>query len=631
VSALAAAIGALVYANYTPRLTQMTALGLAVLANAGPLIVVASHLAAKRLGPSTKTRVWTVLGALALFASWALLWRLHIKWPVRLWCISSAMLPALLLWLLVQRRVFQRMQPRISPDAASARGFGDAIATIVVLVLASGGMLVSLALLPPFVMRIYGSAAAVLLFLAAASLLLSGGQLVFRRFASNVPGFTTAFLALLALLIALIGDEDLGSETLAAKPQALLDQAARAGAAAASAPAPARSLYVNAHGGGLRAAVFTAQVLARADDATCGAFGERVAAFSGVSGGSLGIATYLVARQELQARGGWGTCVRGGNGAPATTPLADIVTGALVQDHLSPVISRMLAVDAPHLWGSPIRGKALLDSWNDALIDSLLARFEGTQADAYTGLALPLAALTGGFASVPEVYFNATDADTGHILWFSNSRGGVAATYHQQARAVALSVGQAVLHSARFPIVTPAGGFAAPWAPEKASRLIDGGYADNSGTTTLFDVFSGGTPPHAPGAQPQLVNIDGNPSEESECRKAKGQPPILTAARGLLQARTAHAARAVERMEKRTNTALIDLRLDLEAAFAEPNVSQEVLCEKVARAQQAPLGWYMSYEAAAMVAKSAEFGVGRACAALGLPCRLAPVTMPRQY
>src|SRR5439155_6828559 len=181
----------------------------------------------------------------------------------------------------------------------------------------------------------------------------------------------------------------------------------RAIAAGAAASAPIvtvgvpRALYVNAHGGGLRGAVFTGQMLARADDATCGAFGERVAAFSGVSGGSVGIATYLLARQELMARGGWKGCERGTSGAPGEptkTPLADIVTGALVQDHLSAAIGRLVAWDALSL--PPIRGRALLDSWDDALTGALVARFSGTRAD-YAGFALPLAALDGGFAVAP--------------------------------------------------------------------------------------------------------------------------------------------------------------------------------------------------------------------------------------
>jgi predicted acylesterase/phospholipase RssA len=633
VSALAAAIGALIYANYTPRLSQTLALGLALLAVVGPLLLAIGSLIATHEVPSAKGKPLIVLGLLAMAAAALLLVMLHAKWPMWSWSIASSMLPGLLLMFLVRRRRWiQRFHLGDGKDASSARRFGEVVITIVLLVLLSSAVLLGLALLPPVVVRGFGSAAAVLLFLAAASLLLSGAQIVFRRFASNVPGFTTAVLAIVALLIAFIGHEDLGSETLAPRPQALLNQPAATSAAAASAPTVPRALYVNAHGGGLRAAVFTAQVLARADDATCGAFGAQVAAFSGVSGGSVGIATYLLARQELVARGGWGSCAGAPAGTPAKTPLADIVTGTLVQDHLSLAISRMLAVDAPHLWGSPTRGKALLRSWDDALIASLGAHFTGTKADAFTGFALPLAALNGGFAKAPAVFFNATDADTGHIVWFSNGRDGIAATYNQQARPVELSVGQAVLHSARFPIVTPPGAFAAPWAPERASRLIDGGYADNSGTTTLFDVFVSGTPPHDTGTQPRMINIDGNPSADSVCEKQKEKknPPILTGVRGLLQARSAHASRAVERLEHQTNTLRIDVRLDLEAALADPKITQDAVCAKVARAEQAPLGWYMSYEAAATVAKSAEFGVRGVCASLSMACGLAEVKVPIQ-
>jgi hypothetical protein len=39
----------------------------------------------------------------------------------------------------------------------------------------------------------------------------------------------------------------------------------------------------------------------------------------------------------------------------------------------------------------------------------------------------------------------------------------------------------------------------------------------------------------------------------------------------------------------------------------------------------------MSYEAAAMVAKSAEFGVRGVCASLALPCQHAEVSTPKQY
>jgi hypothetical protein len=226
VSALAAAIGAFIYANYTPRLSQGLALGLAVLAVAGPLIAAVGTLLTAHEPPHPKAKPLIVVGALAMAVSAVLLVVLHPKWPVWMWSIASSMQPALLLVALARRPRRLQQQPSVGNgnDAADARHFGEVIVTIVALVLVSGAVALLLALLPAVVIRAYGSAAAVLLFLAAAALSLSGIQLVLRRVASNVPGFTTAALAVVALLVALIGDEDLGSETLAPRPQALLNR-----------------------------------------------------------------------------------------------------------------------------------------------------------------------------------------------------------------------------------------------------------------------------------------------------------------------------------------------------------------------------------------------------------------------
>src|SRR5690349_7426754 len=62
-------------------------------------------------------------------------------------------------------------------------------------------------------------------------------------------------------------------------------------------------LAIHEDSGGLRAALFTAEVLALADDMSCGDFGSHVFAASGVSGRSLGIATWAVMRSELTQLG----------------------------------------------------------------------------------------------------------------------------------------------------------------------------------------------------------------------------------------------------------------------------------------------------------------------------------------
>lgn len=622
-SALAASVGAMVYANYTPQLSQLRALALAVAAVVGPVLAVAASLSAEGSG---RVRQWLLYGAgvaLVLAATWLL--HAHAdKWRVWLWCAGASVLPAALLAFLVQRRsLMARLKMDAGGAAHLARRFGDVVVTLILIVAGAALALLLLAFSPSFVVRRFGSASSLLLFMASAVLLCTAAQLVLRRIARDVPGLTTAALALIAVLVAAIGKEALGTEALDPAPPAAAAPAVErpSGESAPAANGPERRVYINAYGGGLRAAVFTAELLAQADDATCGEFGPQLAAVSGVSGGSLGLATYLVARQEHVARGGWADCQRGQKGA---TPLTDLVTKTLVQDHLSPAIARMLAIDAPHLPGSPVRGQALLESWQSAIAEALSAR-QPAGAAKPPGFALRLGRLTGGLVPPVQAYFNATNADTGHILWFSNQAKGLAGDNLGGAvtEVGEMTVGQAVLHSARFPIVSPAGAFRPAGAPASA-RLIDGGYADNSGTTTLLHAFQA-RPLAASGQTPVFIDIDGNPPDESICYSTSGTPPLLTGVRGLLQARAAHATLAVKHLSEAMHMAPLLVRIDLEQVYGVlpgPQARDSPACEKVRRAQQAPLGWYVSYGAATTIALSAQFGVDRVIAALG--------TSPRQ-
>jgi len=638
VSSLAAAVAALEYANLTPQLSQgmaLTAVGASVI---GPLAFSCVFLR------EATDRTWrwialSLIGAIAAVCGGAVVIHQAEKWRVWTWCLTTAVLPTVMAIFLVKRRALLEWRGWDTTGMnVPTRSFGEVVVAVSVMLIAGVIALLALAFSGPFVVRGFGSAASVLLFLASAALFVTALQLVVRRLSRDVPGLTTASLLLVSVLVALIGSESLGTEQLNTKPASTIaSPAVQASAAAAAQPADSGSamsqgpasaksphVLVNAYGGGLRAAVFTAEFLAQADDATCGEFGESIAAVSGVSGGSLGLATYLVARQEFKARGGWKDCDKPTD--TARTPLTDLVTRALVQDHLSTAIARMLAVDTPHFPGSPVRGQALLDSWQSALVRAFDPKSE---ADEPVALALPLGQLTGGTRRPVQAYFSATDADTGHIVWFSNQDQGVVfnnAKPGESAKAVPqLPVGQAVLQSARFPIVSPAGAFDFPGS--NRMRLVDGGYADNSGTTTLKYAIE-----HSPiGAIPResrvLIDIDGNPPDESRCISTSGRPPILTAVRGLLQARSAHAALAVEQIKSSLANPIVKAQLDLEAVFGVPaagDARNSPQCEKVRRSQQAPLGWYVSYGAARMMAKSAEFAVADMLKQLQIPRRTMP-------
>lgn len=251
-------------------------------------------------------------------------------------------------------------------------------------------------------------------------------------------------------------------------------------------------LAIHADGGGLRAALYTAEVLAIADDLTCGDFGSHVYAASGVSGGSLGIATWAVMRAELvrlnrenNPKWGdpWADCkqqrenagIREGQAYwDGPRPLWTLVLDTLLQDHLTAMLTSMLTVDFLRLSGNAQRGQALLDSWQGAALDTLGQIVDPKTRSAF---AAKLGESKAGFdRGGPILLFTSTAVDTGERFVFSNANWPPYNAFSN------IPIGVAVLDSARFPLFSPAG---AILAGGKWRRVADGGYFDNSGAATL--------------------------------------------------------------------------------------------------------------------------------------------------
>jgi len=90
-----------------------------------------------------------------------------------------------------------------------------------------------------------------------------------------------------------------------------------------------------AEGGGLRAAYWTTSVLGEIEDATGARFSRHLLAVSGVSGGSLGGATFVAGLVEPQA-----AC-----GSPRETSVRECARAFLRRDFLSPVTAYLLFPD----------------------------------------------------------------------------------------------------------------------------------------------------------------------------------------------------------------------------------------------------------------------------------------------
>lgn len=385
-----------------------------------------------------------------------------------------------------------------------------------------------------------GSITVVLLFATLAAALLAALVLLARLFLRVDP----VLVAGIVVAVVLLHGERLGEEGIPvrAEPQA------RAGVEGVQTAATGTHGYaIHADGGGLRAALYTAMVLAMSDDLTCGEFGRHVYAASGVSGGSLGIATWAVLRQEYVRREGpdaaWAPCraalaaarLSGRKAEIPGFPLALQVAHTLAQDHLSAALETMLTRDLVGL-GPAMRGQALLESWQQAAVQAM----GGNGSEQAFGR--KLSGLDAGVAPAPLLMFTATDVATGQRIVFRNrpaagcpghgaqlpapDQAGQAFVFPAPCGTQAIQVGVAALHSARFPLISPTGKVAdtpgtahpahAAATPEDASyRLaVDGGYFDNSGAASLRAALDDAAVGDVPDLL-EIVRINGNVPEQS--------------------------------------------------------------------------------------------------------------------
>ena len=221
---------------------------------------------------------------------------------------------------------------------------------------------------------------------------------------------------------------------------------------------------VAAAGGGIRAAYWTAKVLAELQDSNP-AFSDHVFAISGVSGGSLGAVVF-----DCLIRSG----VSHTNG-PA-------VQAILSQDFLAPTLSYMLFPDLfqrflPFGCTDFDRAKALEQSWEQGWMSVMKnGNFEKD-----------FDWLWRGEKMVPALFLNGTSVEDGNRMILSNVLVDEEAFLDSQDirsnLTSSVSLSTAVDMSARFTYVSPAGRF------PTGKHIVDGGYFENSGGATLADIL----------------------------------------------------------------------------------------------------------------------------------------------
>ncbi|MCD2519237.1 hypothetical protein LQ564_23325 [Massilia sp. G4R7] len=572
----------------------------------GPILVSLNHFF-----PARKWLTMCVVGVVLLL--FCVFFVANSGRMVFLLTAETLLPPLLLLALDIRRRWLRRFSRMEHLSSIRHRSMRRRVVTL--FSIGAAGALV-LSFIPVESASKIGPAAVVLLTISLLVLMLTPLTLLMRRFFFFTPGWPALATLLIVTFLVWRGQMQFGEETMDVRPQP-----ASMVPASLSTNLPQYQFAVNAHGGGLRAALFTGLVLARMDDMTCGRFGEGLVAASGVSGGSLGIAMYLALRQDFVARGGW-TCTVPDPARNAQ--LQGLVAYALGRDHLSPVVAKLAFHDLFFPNSTAARGQALLDSWQAGALASFERDAPDRQPPA-VGLARRLTDLTGGIAVPPAVYFNTTDGLTGERAWFSTRP---VATFQRMgikyARAVSrITVGQAVLHSARFPLVSPPGRFV---VDNKDHVLLDGGYVDNSGATTLLEFLEANTQ-RFDSKKLYVLNIDGNPPSDGSCIPyAPPRRELGLELSSLFKVRSANAMAAAHDLRRSSlKLNVVDIQYNLESAFRQSiraEVSPDDLCAMVNRQRQAPLGWFISQAAQQAMSLSALSGGMQLCSRLNGLCSI---------
>lgn len=244
---------------------------------------------------------------------------------------------------------------------------------------------------------------------------------------------------------------------------------------------------VAAQGGGMYAGYHVASLLSSLED-RCPAFPQHIFAIAGVSGGSVGAAGYISGRpRDQQTR----------QRCAPTQPRFDRSRFSQMEvlfdtDLLSPLFAGLLFRDlgqrfVPFALPQLSRVRPLAD-----VLDGHDFRLAGA---ARSPMGASFWSHWSPTAGVPALMSVATDVDRGTVRVFApfDAGEGQIQTVSPSAapELTALTLSDAALASARFPWVLPPASFAEiSGGRRRLTRLVDGGYFENSGSVVLMSTLA---------------------------------------------------------------------------------------------------------------------------------------------
>lgn len=283
-------------------------------------------------------------------------------------------------------------------------------------------------------------------------------------------------------------------------------------------------VFVATAGGGSRAAYWTGTVLGRLEDRSAATgtsisnrFSDRLVAISGVSGGSLGAGVFVSVLGEKPKN-----CPP--EDSKAKGCVEHLTQKIIDRDFLGPTLASMFSRDLLPIFKLHDRSAAIERSWEDAWCDAICPNC-GTCVNK---MAMPVTKLFEN-RPLPALFLNGTIAETGSRLITSNLRFGGGAHFINAGDLLDLRrdsdderlkndirLSTAISTSARLPIVLPAARVQIARvsnADRVEARLVDGGYFENFGATTLIDILNTVEPDLAgtPKIIPVVIQISSDP------------------------------------------------------------------------------------------------------------------------
>ena len=433
--------------------------------------------------------------------------------------------------------------------------------------------------------RLLGAAA--ILAIAAANTVFFGSMAVFITRATGAP--IEALLIIGAMVFSLWNDNHLVQiQRPFVDPPALSDAFA-AWQAHTPKDAAGRSVAVVAvaEGGGIRAAYWTSAVLhILGDPAYELKFDDHLFAISSVSGSSLGAAVYAGLQKDIHAD-------------PSRRAKASTI---LRQRFLAPMVGKLVTGDlAQWFWPLPIerfdRSTALEEGFANAYADMAGRKYRDAAGSEIGAMSLPIGAFRANDEIyVPELFFNSTSVRTGRRVVTSTTRWLPAQT--DEADAIGfhefvhgdVGLARAAHNSARFPGVSAAGALRDENG-RYLGHLVDGGYFENTGAETAFDLIQALRQLGHDEVRFVVISIANSPRLEDEraasWRRAHILGEVLGPLRALFNTRDARGLLATYRLQQLVNRP------------GQKNYFEFRPCFDGGKTREAPLGWQLSDETVA--------------------------------